>query len=166
MIFNFFIRDASGVVKTERKSIAEIFAQIWEELYRSRQLQDERNLHNDTEVHQRINSFSAEELLEALKAMKTGRAPHKKGLVAEMLKTGGHRLRSVLLELISTVSKPHAPTPSEWQKSVFKVLFQEDDMRQAKNYRPICILSVLYKLFSTMLCRRLQPMLDSELRKI
>ena len=36
---------------------------------------------------------------------------------------------------------------------------------QAKNYRPICVMPLLYKLFSVLLQRRLAPTLDAQLSK-
>ena len=38
-------------------------------------------------------------------------------------------------------------------------------MEQAKNHRPICALSVLYKLFDILLYARLQPKLEGHLQK-
>ena len=38
---------------------------------------------------------------------------------------------------------------------------QKGDVEEAGNYRPLCILPALYKLFSTFLCNRLCPRLDS-----
>ena len=39
------------------------------------------------------------------------------------------------------------------------VLFKKGDPQVPKNYRPIAILPVLYKLFSSMLCGRLSKLL-------
>jgi hypothetical protein len=66
---------------------------------------------------------------------------------------------------MNSVISPDAPPPKEWKENVFKVLFKSGDRRQAKNYRPICVLPLLYKLFSSMLYSRLQPVLEKELQQ-
>ena len=58
---------------------------------------------------------------------------------------------------------PGGQTPDEWYESIFKVIFKSGDRKLAKNYRPICIIPMLYKLFSTLLSRRLRSVLDNAL---
>ena len=41
-----------------------------------------------------------------------------------------------------------------------KVIHKKGDVEDVGNYRPICSLPALYKLFSTILYRRLHPRLD------
>ena len=72
----------------------------------------------------------------ALKTLKPGKASDAKGLVAEMLKSGGDMLRHKLLELVSEIISPGASTPLEWHRNILKVLFKGGDAAQAKNYRP------------------------------
>ena len=43
-----------------------------------------------------------------------------------------------------------------------KVIHKKGDVENVGNYRPICSLPALYKLFSTILYRRLYPRLDQE----
>ena len=53
-------------------------------------------------------------------------------------------------------------TPEAWKKVKIKVLHKKCDVENVGNYRPICSLSALYKLFSTILHGRLYPRLDQE----
>ena len=41
-----------------------------------------------------------------------------------------------------------------------KVIYKKGDVEDVSNYRPICSLPAMYKLFSTILYGRLYPMLD------
>ena len=43
-----------------------------------------------------------------------------------------------------------------------KVIYKKGDVENVSNYRPICSLLALYKLFSTILYGRLYPMLDQK----
>ena len=50
-------------------------------------------------------------------------------------------------------------TPKSWRKIRIQVIYKKGDREDAGNYRPICSLPVLYKLFATVLCARLAPCL-------
>ena len=77
-----------------------------------------------------------------------------------MLKNTGDGTRKVLLDLYNSILQRTLETPSSWKKSVIKVLYKSGDPTEAKNYRPICIIPILYKLFSKLLYFRLYPILD------
>ena len=47
-----------------------------------------------------------------------------------------------------------------WRHSVITVLLKSGDAMLPQNYRPICIIPLLYKLFSKLLYNRLYPILD------
>ena len=47
-----------------------------------------------------------------------------------------------------------------WRETIFSMLPKSGDLTQAKNWRPIAILRISYKLFSRLLYHRLQPILD------
>ena len=51
-------------------------------------------------------------------------------------------------------------TPETWKKVRLKVIHKKGDVEDVKNYRPICSLPALYKLFTTKLYSRLYPRLD------
>ena len=53
-----------------------------------------------------------------------------------------------------------ATTPDEWNKEKIKVIHKKGDVEDVSNYRPICSLPAMYKLFSSILSGRLYPMLD------
>ena len=46
-----------------------------------------------------------------------------------------------------------------------KILFKGGDSKKAKNYRPIGVMPILYKLFAVMLQKRLAPTLDAALTR-
>ena len=100
--------------------------------------------------------FVMEELAAALAKMKAGKAKDSCGIVAEMLKHGGETLHLAILELFNDILVNKACPPEGWKKSRLKIIFKKGDPKLPKNYRPIAILPILYKLFSRMLCHRVQ----------
>ena len=50
-------------------------------------------------------------------------------------------------------------TPKSWRKIRIQVINKKGDREDAGNYKPICSLPVLYKLFATVLYARLAPSL-------
>ena len=87
--------------------------------------------------------------------MKPGKAKDSSGIAAEMLKIDCPVLQAMVLDLFNEVLTSRA-VPSEWRTSKLIVLLKKGDPKLPGNYRPIAILPLLYKLFSRMLCARLE----------
>ena len=109
----------------------------------------------DLNRDERIENFSLTELATALKQLKAGKAADANNISAEMLKSGGLKLRDVILKCFNDIIRPDGDTPREWHKTLIKVLHKNEDMRLPQNYRPIATIPLLYKLFSTMVYNRL-----------
>ena len=107
-----------------------------------------------------VHAFTMKELTEALKSLKTKKCADTAGVRAEMLKKGGGYLLEKLLELYNTILSGNMQPPSSWKHSVISVIYKSGDATQPQNYRPICIIPALYKLFSKLLYKRLYPILD------
>ncbi|KAE9411964.1 hypothetical protein Angca_007994, partial [Angiostrongylus cantonensis] len=50
--------------------------------------------------------------------------------------------------------------PTQWKTSKTVLLFKKGDLHDIGNYRPICLLSVLYKLFARVILDRIDRTLD------
>ena len=66
----------------------------------------------------------------------------------------------MLLDLYNKVLTQTMEIPKSWKHSVITVLYKNGDATLPQNYRPICIIPLLYKLFSKLLYNRLYPILD------
>ena len=66
----------------------------------------------------------------------------------------------MMRQIFNEVIKRNNFTPEEWKKVKIKVIYKKGDVEDVSNYRPICSLPAMYKLFSTILYGRLYPMLD------
>ena len=65
-------------------------------------------------------------------------------------------------QIFNEIIKRKEFTPEDWKKVTIKVIHKKGDVENVSNYRPICSLLALYKLFSTILYGRLYPRLDQE----
>ena len=66
----------------------------------------------------------------------------------------------MMRQIFNEVIKRNNFTPEEWKKVKIKVIYKKGDVEDVSNYRPICSLLSMYKLFSTIMYGRLYPMLD------
>ena len=65
-------------------------------------------------------------------------------------------------QIFNDIMRRNEFTPEDWKKVTVKVIHKKGDVENVSNYRPICSVPVLYKLFSTILHGRLCPVLDQK----
>ena len=68
----------------------------------------------------------------------------------------------MMRQIFNEIIKRNNFTPDERKKVKRKVIHKKGDVEDVSNYRPICSLPAMYKLFSTILYGRLYPMLDQK----
>ena len=110
----------------------------------------------------RIPEITTEELQSAISKLKTGKSPDGNGIRAEDIKAYDDETREMMRQLFNEIIKRNNFTPDEWKKVKIKVIHKKGDVEDVSNYRPICSLPAMYKLFSTILYGRLYPMLDQK----
>ena len=93
---------------------------------------------------------------------KKGNSPDSNGIRAEDIKACDDETREMVRQLFNEIIKRNNFTPDEWKKVRIEVIHKKGDVENVSNYRPICSLPAMYKLFSTILYGRLYPMLDQK----
>ena len=58
-------------------------------------------------------------------------------------------------QIFNEIIKQNEFTPEAWKKVKIKVIYKKGDVESVGNYRPICSMPALYKLFTTILYSRL-----------
>ena len=118
---------------------------------------------SDTDKMTRIPEITTEELQDAIKKLKKkGESPDSDGIRTEDIKACDDDTKEMVSQIFNEIIKQNDFTPEAWEKVKIKVLHKKGDVENVSNYRPICSLPALYKLFSTILYRRLYPRLDQE----
>ena len=90
---------------------------------------------------------------------KKGKSPDSNGIRAEDIKACDDETREMVRQIFNEMFKRNVFTPEDWKKVTIKVIHKKGDVENVSNYRPICSLPALYKLFSTILYGRLFPVL-------
>ncbi|XP_072943439.1 uncharacterized protein [Epargyreus clarus] len=106
-----------------------------------------------------IPDVSLYEIRMALKQLKNNRAPGEDGITTELLKAGGKPILIALQQLFDSVIS-QGIAPEAWSKSVVVLFFKKGDTSLLKNYRPIALLSHVYKVFSRVIYNRIARRLD------
>ena len=107
--------------------------------------------------------FSLKELEEAIKQLKVGKAAGLDGITAEMILHFGKATRDWILSMVNNSAESCA-IPATWRKAkVVALLKPGKDPTLKKSYRPISLLSILYKMYERMILARIFPLVEEKL---
>jgi Reverse transcriptase (RNA-dependent DNA polymerase). len=97
----------------------------------------------------------------ALAKIKIGKAPGSDNINTELIKKGWTHLGPQLVDLFNTCLR-YIVFPRIWKKGRVKYLLKPGDREKTDpgSSRPICLLSVVEKLFEEVLLRLLKPTLE------
>ena len=152
------LKNKNGETITERRGMEDICKEFYTELFASKidipmpQLQ---------ESDEKLPPVLISEVRNAVFQMKEGKAPGKDGLTIEAIKAGGYVLWKALAERFSRYFEMQK-IPKSWKESETILLHKKGEYEDLKNYRPICLLSHVYKLFTKIITNRLQNSLDEQ----
>ena len=106
-----------------------------------------------------IPEFTTSEIQDAIDRLKRGRAKESSGIRAEQIKNCSDETKETIRQIFNEILKQKACTPRIWRRTRVQVMYKKGDREDAGNYRPICSLPELYKLFATALYAPLAPSL-------
>ena len=152
------IKNQKGEIITSRKGIANVFGEFYKKLYDDNEQEEteeeigenenESSIHvhsSNTNVTARVPEITTEELQTAINKLRKRQIPRQQ-------RNQSRRHQSM--------RRQNEFTPEAWKRVKIKVIFKKGDVEDVGNYRPICSLPALHKLFTTILYSRLCPRLD------
>ena len=148
--------DERGGVISSRKGIGGVVGRFYTNLYGSK-VHVELDLKDEDEE---FTSIMEGEVRKAIGEMKSGTSPGLDGITAEALRWACNHLVSPLTRLFNDIIS-NTVIPGCFGDSKTILLHKKGDPREIKNYRPISLLSVVYKCFTKVLNNRMQPQLDA-----
>ena len=101
------------------------------------------------------------EVRHALRSMKNDKTSGKDSITSELIKAAGPQLWKILANKFSRYLQEQR-IPSDWKQSRTVLLYKKNDKRDLKNYRPICLLSQMYKLFTRIILNRISSTLEEQ----
>ena len=149
--------DQVGNEKTDAQDIADVFADFFEALY-----QGAGDVFHTQADMQEVEAVTIEEIRRQLSKMRARKATDDSGVAAELLIKASDQLIGTLASIFTSIFNPGSAIPDYWKSSSIRVLFKKGDEKLPENYRPICIVPILYKLFSRVLCGRIEGQLSAE----
>ncbi len=99
--------------------------------------------------------ISREEIEQAVKKMKSRKAPGIDSITAEVLKTGGKPMIEMLHKIFNQIWKQEK-TPKDWARMLVTPIHKKGDKLNPGNYRAISLLSIPGKVFSRILLNRMK----------
>ncbi|KAJ2946424.1 hypothetical protein O0L34_g12464 [Tuta absoluta] len=108
-----------------------------------------------------VEEFTMKEIETAIKRLNNNKSPGPDLITNESLKVGLDILVGLLRDIFNKVLKEQR-VPSQWTESEITLLYKKGDPSDVSNYRPISLMSSLYKLFSQCILARIGPKIDSK----
>ncbi|RUM93187.1 MAG: hypothetical protein DSZ28_08770, partial [Thiothrix sp.] len=109
-----------------------------------------------TQFHEELDSqITHSEVKKALQKLRCGKAPGLDLIMGEHLKLSCNYITPFLVKLFQTLFEKQC-YPQEWNRSIIVPLFKSGDKLNPANYRGISLLSIVSKLFTSILTDRLQ----------
>ena len=133
----------------------ESFAQILKSIYDSHF----DHFAHDTAQIRSIRHFSMQEFSNALRNMSLNKAADQDNVVLEIVRFGSRELHKRILKEYNRMISAGIFEES-WYCTIFRMLAKSGDLSDASNWRPIAILSILYKIFSKMIYTRINGILN------
>jgi len=99
------------------------------------------------------------EVEEAIRRLKRGKAAGEDGCVNEILKFGGEEMKISIWTLLKNLWEIEE-IPEDWARGVIVPIHKEGDPKDPDNYRGITLLSVVGKVYTTVLNSRLSQWLE------
>ena len=145
------IKDKNGELLTSREEVHDRWTEFYEDLYADDTPCEPLNVDNK----QAIPPIMKSEIETSIKKLKSGKSPGADQICSEFLKAGGPMLVNILEKFFNAILTTGV-IPQNFKEALIVVLFKKDDRSECKNYRPISLLSHIYKLFMTIIGDRIK----------
>lgn len=144
----------------DRKEILHIATNFYENLYSAPERPEVDQIESENDDNDvEINPVDEAEIITEIKRLKEEKSPGPDRITNEAIKIAGAYLVNPLSHLFNLILNS-AVTPKQWSESDIILLFKKGDPKNIGNYRPISLLPSLYKLFSSIIEKRISTTLE------
>ncbi|KAK6741639.1 hypothetical protein RB195_009483 [Necator americanus] len=149
------LRKEDGSVARSPADVAKAVQEFYSQLFSSKRLPASIPWYQLDDVP----PILADEVSRAVKKMKLGKAPGPDLITAESLITGYDVVKDSLIKLFNDCLE-REKLPITLSDSSILLLFKKGEQLDINNYRPIALLSVIYKVFSSIILQRMMASLE------
>lgn len=145
-------KNKEGKLLSEENEVIENWSEYFRELLNSEVINDEEVDIPVDDID--VDSPTLDEVKLVVRNMKNNKAPGRDLITAELFKYGGETVMCELHKLVCRAWE-NEELPEDWKLGTICPIFKKGDRLQCSNYRGISLLNVAYKVFSTLIQRRL-----------
>ena len=164
------LEDKNGSLKAGTESILEISHDFYKNLFTSKNIPNEhihkylkninlQHILTSSEADPLEQEINENECTKAIKQIKKNRSPGHDGLPIEFYEKFWPLIKTLLLNSFQ-FSYNNGELAYSHQKSIVTLIFKKGDRTKLKNYRPISLSNVDYKILAFILANRLHLVLD------
>lgn len=157
------LKDKNGIIQTDPSEIENIVTSFYSDLYQSKNSQEE-SLLVQFSSQDFIQKIELCEIKEALKRMKFKKSCGPDNFPIDLIKICDDSVLEKIVDIFN-VFLTTEEIPKEWTNSEIILIFKKGKKDEIKNYRPLSMISHLYKLFIQIIIQRIDPLLDDEQSK-
>ncbi len=158
-------RALDGTSHTDPKGISEVFTSFFRNLYEKDPSNPDllkpfeyQSVHSWTTV---TSPISVEEVQETIARGNALKSPGPDGLGYSLYKRFSNEISPVLTGVFNSFLAG-CPLPDHWKKGITTLIYKDKGSKDdPNNYRPITLLNVDYKIFTSILAKRIQPILKT-----
>ncbi|KAK6761086.1 hypothetical protein RB195_022233 [Necator americanus] len=150
------LRNPKGTAIASRRGMEKIICDFCSDLFDSHVYLPPRHLREDGQV---IPEVLSSEIRHAIMSVRNRTAPDPDRIRPKHLKSLPPVLINTLARLFTRYLS-ECKVPKQWKTSKTVLLYKKGDPHDIGNYRPICLLSVIYKLFTRVILNRIENVLD------
>ena len=152
------MKNDDGKKTSDREEILQICKSFYEKLY-EKTVSNTPNLLNSSPDKDEVPNFTKEEVKKCLKEMSKNKAPGPDEITSDVISLGGESLLEYLTKTYNHILKTKT-IPSTWEEAKIIIIYKKGDPGDIKNYRPISLLSHSYKIFTRLIQKRMERILD------
>ena len=156
-------RDGSVITTEdeERQHLMEHFSEVMDRRYEGDNLIDIPEADEDLDVL--MNEFNMFEVEAVIKKLRRWKAPGCDGITAEMILAENEVTPQILTRLFCRMWHEEVK-PDEWELGVLVKMPKKGDLADCNNYGDIALTSVIMKIYSMLILKRLERKIDEKLR--
>ncbi|GBP16133.1 Probable RNA-directed DNA polymerase from transposon BS [Eumeta japonica] len=144
-----------------RTDIVSTATEFFKNLYRDKARISTNKTGTETADYHSIQLIHETKVINSISKLKLEKSPGSHNVPNEALKYAHQILATPLTELFNSILIS-SETPKEWSEANIILIYKRGDPKNISNYRPISLLSNIYKLFSSIINNRLSPIIEAK----